>query len=443
MPNLDFDQYIGEPNDQYKEQYTGLVTARNLYWQKYAGPNNFWDYLRLLKYYDHSLFNQIKDLLPARANANVGILIEPTILERDKIVIGKKPTFETEHWFTDIDLYYISESSEHLVYEKEINWSNEFGISSHTRETGSYMSASSYYTPLESELNFSHPFRVNFHTEESGSFLSASSEYIPLELDLNYGHPFRVNFHTQESGSFLSASSEYTPLEIQMRHSDPFRVNWYTQKSGSYVSASAIYEDIKMGLNLHNSFEYDNMKQESGSIATVTADFSSLTSRYELSELASDTGSFVMKHILERPALYDIGDRDTSGWYGEDYYNSTIQAGSQKSIREEVVMPRVEQNVLSRFNYETEYYYLSNLSASLGKYSSSALVLSDFDNKWDEALGTDRLFYKGCIQTDTSTVSDGNNKYEDRTPAVEVIITSPSRLVTTDSPETPLDVTIP
>jgi hypothetical protein len=252
-----------------------------------------------------------------------------------------------------------------------------------------------------------------------------------------------VNWYTQESGSFLSASSEYTPLEIQMRHSDPFRVNWYTQKSGSYVSASAIYEDIKMGLNLHNSFEYDNMKQESGSIATVTADFSSLTSRLELSELASDTGSFVMKHILERPALYDIGDRDTSGWYGEDYYNSTIQAGSQKFIREEVVMPRVEQNVLSRFNYETEYYYLSNLSASLGKYSSSALVLSDLDNRWDEALGTDRLFYKGCIQTDTSTVSDGNNKYEDRTPAVEVIITSPSRLVTTDSPETSLDVTIP
>ena len=50
MPNLDFDQYIGDPRDQYKEQYSGLVEARNLYWKKYSGPNNFWDYLRLLKY---------------------------------------------------------------------------------------------------------------------------------------------------------------------------------------------------------------------------------------------------------------------------------------------------------------------------------------------------------------------------------------------------------
>ncbi len=443
MPNLDFDQYIGEPYDQYKEQYTGLVEARNLYWQKYSGPNNFWDYLRLLKYYDHSLFKQIKDLLPARANANVGILIEPTILERDKIVIGKKPTFEPEHWFADIDLYYVSESSEKHLYEKEINWSNEFGISPHTRETGSYVSASSNYIPLESELNFSHPFRVNFHTEDSGSFLSASSYYTPLESELNFSHPFRVNYLTEESGSFLSASSEYVPLEINMGYSDPYRVSWYTRESGSFISASAIYEDIKMGLNLHDPFEYDNMKQESGSVARVTADFSSLNPRYALSELASDTGSFVLKHILERPTLFNLGDRDESGWHGQDYYNATIQAGSQKSIREEVVMPRVEQNVLSRFNYETEYYYLSNLSASLGKYSTSTLVLSDLDNRWDEALGTDRLFYRGCVQTDASTVADRNKRYEDRTPAVEVIRTSPSRLVTTDSPETPLDVTIP
>ena len=34
MPNIDFDQYIGDPRDQYKEQYTGLTTARNLYWKK-------------------------------------------------------------------------------------------------------------------------------------------------------------------------------------------------------------------------------------------------------------------------------------------------------------------------------------------------------------------------------------------------------------------------
>jgi hypothetical protein len=474
MPNLDFDQFIGDPRDQYKEQYTGLRTARNLYWQKYSGPNNFWDYLRLLKYYDSSLYKQLRILIPARANANIGILIEPTILERDKVIIGKKPSFESQHYVTSIDIEkevsesarytplesdlnyshpfrvnfhtqesgsFISASSEYIPLESDLNYSHPFRVNFHTQESGSFISASSYYTPLESELNFSHPFRVNFHTEESGSYISASSEYIPLESELNYSHPFNVNFHTQESGSYISASSEYIPLDSLMIYTDPFRVNFLTQESGSFVSASALYEDIKASINLHDPWRLNSITRLSGSTISITAEFSSLKAPSEtLAENARGTGSFVIKHILERPALYNIGDRDESGWYGSDYYNATIQAGSQKSIYEEVVMPRIMDNVESQFNYEVQYYYSSSLSASLGIYYSSSFVTTDLDNRWDEAIGTDRLFYLGCIQTDRTTISDRINRYRDRTPAVEVTITSPTRLVTTDLPSTPLDV---
>jgi hypothetical protein len=97
-------------------------------------------------------------------------------------------------------------------------------------------------------------------------------------------------------------------------------------------------------------------------------------------------------------------------------------------------------NVESEFNREVEHYYSSSLSASLGIYYSSSFVTTDLDNRWDEAIGTDRLFYLGCIQTDRTTISDRINRYRDRTPAVEVTITSPTRLVTTDLPSTPLDV---
>jgi hypothetical protein len=379
MPDLDFDQYIGDPRDQYKEQYTGLVEVRNLYWQKYSGPNNFWDYLRLLKYYDSSLYKQIKTLVPARANATVGILIEPTILERDKIVIGKKPIFEPQHHTTFIDTkIYISESADYPNYDADVNFSN--------------------------------PFEVNFHTQETGSYISASSYYEQLETDLFYSNPFRVNFHTQETGSFISSSAKY--------------------------------EDLTTNINLYNPFLLNNITQQTGSGILVTADFNSYNApSYTFSEIASGTGSFVMKHILERPAIYNIGDRDTSGWYGSDYYNATIQAGSQKSIYEEVVMPRIEINVLSQFNDETEYFYSSSLSASMHIPYSSSFVRSDLDNKWDEFLGTDRLFYLGCIQTDNTTVSDNGNRYEDNSPAVDITITSPTRLVTTDSPTTPLEVT--
>ena len=54
--------------------------------------------MRLLKYYDASLYKQVHDLIPARANATVGILIEPTVLERDKIIIGKEPRTYTRRY---------------------------------------------------------------------------------------------------------------------------------------------------------------------------------------------------------------------------------------------------------------------------------------------------------------------------------------------------------
>lgn len=378
MPNLDFDQYIGDPRDQYKEQYTGLVTARNLYWQKYSGPNNFWDYLRLLKYYDNSLYKQIRDLVPARSNANIGIMIEPTVLERDKIVIAKEPTFESSHYTTNIDsMVYISESANYPNYDTNINYSNPFNVSSHTQETGSYISASSEYIPLDSSLSYTNPFNVNFHTNESGSFISSSANYEDLNTNINLRNPFLLNNNTQITGSGISFSAELI----------------------SYNAPS-----------------------------------------YTLSEISSGTGSYMLKDFLERPSLYNVGDIDYSGWYSSDYYNATIQRGSQKSIFEEVVQPRIEQSVLSDFNYETEYFYSSSLSASLHKPYSSSFVLSDFDNKWDEFLGTDRLFYLGCVQSDSSTVSDIGKRYEDKTPVIEVTLTAPTKLVTTDKASTKLDV---
>jgi hypothetical protein len=379
MPNLDFDQYIGDPRDQYNEQYTGLKTARNLYWQKYSGPNNFWDYLRLLKYYDNSLYRQIRDLVPARANANIGILVEPTILERDKVIIGNKPDLIPSHWETNIDVIteYVSESAEYPNFESNLNFSNPFGVNSITNETGSVVSASSEYTLLEPSLTYTNPFGINFHTQETGSYITASAIYQEMFTEVNLHREFGLNPKTRQTGS---------------------AVEW------------------KWGDCVYNA--------PSDTIARN----------------ANETGSFVMKTLLETPSLYNIGDVDYSGWYGTEYYNATIVEGAVKSILEEVVQPNVEENVLSEFNLENEYFYSSSLSASKHIPYSSSYRATDLDNRWDEFVGTERLFYLGCIQTEKTTVTDNAFRYDDNTPAVEITVTSPTKLVTTDSPSTPLDV---
>ena len=37
--------------------------------------------------------HKLEQLLPARADSTIGVLIEPNILERNKEVLGKKPSF--------------------------------------------------------------------------------------------------------------------------------------------------------------------------------------------------------------------------------------------------------------------------------------------------------------------------------------------------------------
>jgi len=94
VADLSFDDYLGDPRDLYKLDYRGLKYVANNYWKKYTSPNNFWDYIRLIKYYDQSMFPQLKKMIPARAKARVGILIEPNIFERPKLNTSQKPDIE-------------------------------------------------------------------------------------------------------------------------------------------------------------------------------------------------------------------------------------------------------------------------------------------------------------------------------------------------------------
>jgi hypothetical protein len=59
--------------------------------------------MRLVLFFDTSLFRQIRNLLPARARANVGLLIEEHMLARPKKK-WTKPVSETRNWRKTIDL---------------------------------------------------------------------------------------------------------------------------------------------------------------------------------------------------------------------------------------------------------------------------------------------------------------------------------------------------
>ena len=69
--------------DSTEAYYPKLRQIANEYFKKYT-EGNVWDYLRLIKYFDNSLFKAIKSYVPARTSVTTGIIIKQHMLERNR-----------------------------------------------------------------------------------------------------------------------------------------------------------------------------------------------------------------------------------------------------------------------------------------------------------------------------------------------------------------------
>lgn len=89
MGNVSIDDYFGEYSNIEADEYPRLKWLAREYWKKYPNKNDFTAYIRLISIFDFSIFDQIRQALPARANEIVGIVIEPNVLERSKVRVTK------------------------------------------------------------------------------------------------------------------------------------------------------------------------------------------------------------------------------------------------------------------------------------------------------------------------------------------------------------------
>ena len=79
-------EYIGDPRFRSSSalSYPELDTLRNAYFEKYTKNYDLNDFIRLIKFFDNSLFKMIKDFVPARTSLASGIVIKQSILERNR-----------------------------------------------------------------------------------------------------------------------------------------------------------------------------------------------------------------------------------------------------------------------------------------------------------------------------------------------------------------------
>jgi len=111
------DEYIGNPLEAQSSFYQSLNTFRNYYFKKYIQKYNVLDIMRLLGYFDNSLFKMIKNWVPGRAALASGVIIRPNLLERVKTQ-RFEPDFYTGSYYTgSIPMEEISGSYSYQVDE--------------------------------------------------------------------------------------------------------------------------------------------------------------------------------------------------------------------------------------------------------------------------------------------------------------------------------------
>ncbi len=78
--------YIGDPRliSSSADTYPSLVDLSKEYFEKYTSSYDVYDYIRLIKFFDNSLFKMIKDYVPVRTGLASGIVVKQHILERQK-----------------------------------------------------------------------------------------------------------------------------------------------------------------------------------------------------------------------------------------------------------------------------------------------------------------------------------------------------------------------
>ena len=90
--DVELDDYVGDPDDEYEFKYHDLHHFSKEYWKKFANKNDVNAFIRIFSQFDFSLFNQIRQLLPERVDEAMGILVEPHTLERAKEILTKRPS---------------------------------------------------------------------------------------------------------------------------------------------------------------------------------------------------------------------------------------------------------------------------------------------------------------------------------------------------------------
>ena len=85
MGHFNVGDYIGDPAQRFTgNNYPDLNSLSEDYFKKYIKNYDLVDFVRLIKFFDNSLFKMIKDFIPTRTSLASGLVLKQHLLERNK-----------------------------------------------------------------------------------------------------------------------------------------------------------------------------------------------------------------------------------------------------------------------------------------------------------------------------------------------------------------------
>ena len=245
--NLDFNQYLGDPRDDFEQHYRELKDVSDTYFQKYSGNNNFWDYMHIIKYYDQSIFKQMKKLVPARAKSHMGTLIEGNIFERPKSPVQRNHPSFTQPFYEDTINF------SQLETEHEASRSLVLIETQYPSYTASLDSYDLFRTPALYNLSSS-----NDNYDDRNLYLNADAKYggpnkVFAEATGSIVIENRKSIHNKEYRFFYTSSIEFDRSSLSSINRYE---NLYTSKSLVESDLDAEYQYV---LPLNRSF-YEGVK---------------------------------------------------------------------------------------------------------------------------------------------------------------------------------------
>lgn len=220
MGSVVLDDWIGDPQYEYDEGYAELSRFNQEYWKKYQQRNDINSFIRILSAYDYTFFEQVRQVVPARADLIDGILIEDSILHRNKVRLSRRLTLENPQWDQVISDTIPPTTGEYLYYESSASFNGIVEISYN------YMTGSIGDPLFATASVLSHFSRNDQRTGLTGTASGWPNPYsgsrVPTQSIYETPRPnccySRVIYHYSASGNF---SSQYEK-------------QWYTAVSMSY-----------------------------------------------------------------------------------------------------------------------------------------------------------------------------------------------------------------